>query len=150
MAEGLFPAVEPRLRDGRLDFYMGPQPVRVLSNSYRVELLFRNERLVVWRRNHPLRHARSIAELLDAEWIVTGLRERVEEEFEEQFTALGMRVPRPAIVALPSPPLSAADPEINPEGTKQSYLQNASGTPSAYCASKPPAPLMPPVVYCCC
>ena len=99
VVEGLFPAVEPRLRDGRLDFYMGPRPETVLSNSYRVELLFRNERLVVGRRNHPLRHARSIAELLDAEWIVTGLRERVEEEFEEQFTALGLRVPQSSIVA---------------------------------------------------
>ena len=46
VVEGLFPAVEPRLRDGGLDFYMGPRPERVLSNSYRVDLLFRNERRV--------------------------------------------------------------------------------------------------------
>ena len=99
VAESLFPAAEPRLRDGRLDFYMGPRPDSGLGNGYRVELLFGNERQVVGRKGHPLRQARSIEALLDAEWIVTGLHERIEEEFEEQFTALGLRAPKSAIVA---------------------------------------------------
>lgn len=99
VVESLFPAAEPGLRDGRLDFYMGPRPEGTLAGSYRVELVFRNERVVAGRRDHPLRAARSIGELLDAEWIVTGLRERIEEEFEEQFTALGLRSPRPTLVA---------------------------------------------------
>ena len=99
VVESLFPAAEPRLRDGRLDFYMGPRPESGLGNGYRVDLLFVNERQVVGRKGHPLRHARSIEELLDAEWIVTGLRERIEEEFEEQFTALGLRTPKSPIVA---------------------------------------------------
>lgn len=98
VVEGLFPAVEPRLRDGRLDFYMGPRPERALASSYRVELLFRNERVVVGRKDHPLRHARSMVDLLDAEWIITGLRERLEAEFDEQFTALGLRVPQSSMV----------------------------------------------------
>ena len=97
--ESLFPAAEPRLRDGRLDFYMGPRPERGLGNGYRVDLLFANQRQVVGRAGHPLRHARSIEELLDAEWIVTGLRERIEVEFEEQFTALGLRTPKSPVVA---------------------------------------------------
>ena len=99
VVESLFPAAEPKLRDGRLDFYMGPRPESGLGNSYRVDLLFHNERQVVGRKGHPLRHARSIEELLEAEWIVTGLRERIEEEFEEQFTALGLRTPKSPIVA---------------------------------------------------
>ena len=99
VVESLFPAAEPRLRDGRLDFYMGPRPEIGLGNGYRVDLLFVNERQVVGRKGHPLRQARSIEELLDAEWIASGLRERIEEEFEEQFTALGLRTPQSPIVA---------------------------------------------------
>lgn len=92
--EGLFPAVEPMLRDGRLDFYVGPMPERTLGASYRIELLFKNERVVLARKGHPLARARSMQALLGAEWIVTGLRERLEQEFEEQFTALGLETPR--------------------------------------------------------
>lgn len=94
IVEGLFPAIEPLLRDGRLDFYIGPRPERTLGSSYRVDLMFRNERVVLARKGHPLRHARSVRDLLDAEWVVTGLRERLEQEFEEQFTDLGLAIPR--------------------------------------------------------
>ena len=93
IVEGLFPAVEPQLRDGRLDFYMGPRPERTLGSSYRVELVYANERIVIGRKGHPLRSARSMVDLLGADWIVTGLRERLEEEFEEQFMALGLQSP---------------------------------------------------------
>lgn len=94
IVEGLFPAVEPLLRDGRLDFYLGPRPERTFGSSYRIELMFHNERIVLARKGHPLQEVRSVAGLLDAEWIVTGLRGRLEEEFEEQFAALKLPVPR--------------------------------------------------------
>ncbi len=97
--EGLFPAVEPMLRDGRLDFYMGPRPESQLSSNYQVTLVHRNERVVLARRGHPLHGAGSLQALLEAEWIVTGLRERIEEEFEEQFSALGLRSPQVVTVA---------------------------------------------------
>lgn len=94
IVEGLFPAIEPQLRDGRLDFYIGPRPERALGASYRIDLMFKNERVVLARKNHPLRNARSVGALLGAEWVVTGLRERLEQEFEEQFTDLGLEMPR--------------------------------------------------------
>jgi DNA-binding transcriptional LysR family regulator len=93
IVEGLFPAVEPALRDGRLDFYLGPRPERELGHAYRVDLVYRNERVVMARRGHPLGGTRRLGDLLDAQWIVTGLRERLEQEFEEQFAALGLRSP---------------------------------------------------------
>ena len=99
IVESLFPAAEPALRDGRLDFYVGPRPERALSHAYRVQLLFHNERVVMARKGHPLRNARSMQALLQAEWIVTGLRERLELEFEEQFTALGLATPSAVTVA---------------------------------------------------
>jgi LysR family transcriptional regulator of abg operon len=94
IVEGLFPAVEPMLRDGRLDFYLGAMPERALGSSYRIELMFHNERVVLARKGHPLGNACSIKTLLDAEWIVTGLRGRLEEEFEEQFVSFGLETPR--------------------------------------------------------
>ena len=99
IVEGLFPAAEPLLRDGRLDFYIGPRPERALGQGYRVDLLFANQRVVMARQGHPLRAARSLRQLLAAEWIVTGLRERLEQEFEEQFAALGLPSPRVSTVA---------------------------------------------------
>lgn len=97
--EGLFPAVEPRLRAGQLDFYMGPRPERTLGGGYQVDLLFKNERMVLARKGHPLAREKSLARLLDADWIVVGLRERVEEEFEEQFAAVGLQNPRLMTIA---------------------------------------------------
>lgn len=94
IVEGLFPAIESSLRNGQLDFYLGPRPERAVESSYRIDLMFRNERVVLARRQHPLRNARSITALLDAEWLVTGLRGRLEEEFDEQFVAFGLATPR--------------------------------------------------------
>jgi DNA-binding transcriptional LysR family regulator len=94
LIEGLFPLLEPQLRDGRLDFYIGPRPEKIPGDAYRLDLLFHNQRVVVCRAGHPRRNVRSLAELTGADWILTGLRERVEQEFEEQFSALGLACPR--------------------------------------------------------
>ena len=113
IVEGLFPAAEPMLRDGRLDFYLGPRPEQALGHGYRVDLLFANRRVVMARLGHPLAlpagqgerdggvgdagdagEARSLQDLLAADWIVTGLRGRLAQEFEEQFTLLGLPSPR--------------------------------------------------------
>lgn len=93
LIEGLFPVLEPQLRDGRLDFYIGPRPEAMPGDTYRTDLLFHNERVVVCRAGHPRRNVKSLADLADAEWLLTGLRERVEQEFEEQFSALGLACP---------------------------------------------------------
>ena len=90
--DGVFAALEPRLRDGTLDFYLGPRPESV-SRAYQVDLFFRNERLVIGRKGHPLRSAGSLAKLVQAQWVLTGLRERPEQEFEEQFKAFGLPSP---------------------------------------------------------
>ncbi len=91
--EGVFAALEPKLRDGTLDFYIGPRPERV-ERSYQIDLFFRNERAVIARKGHPLRDAGSLAKLVSAHWVLTGLRERPEEEFEEQFKVFGLETPK--------------------------------------------------------
>ena len=92
LVEGVFQILEPRLRNGTLDFHVGPRPPQLPSN-YQIELLFRNERCIVGRKDHPLRQAGSIKTLREAPWIVTGLHERIEEEFEEVFSAIGLQAP---------------------------------------------------------
>lgn len=93
MVEAVFPAAEQRLLDGQLDFYIGPQP-ETLPRPLRSELYFKNERVIVARKGHPLGAARSLKQLLGCDWILTGLRERVEREFEEIFSACGLSAPK--------------------------------------------------------
>lgn len=93
--DGQFHQVEPRLRTGELDFYVGPCPARELCAGYGVELIARHERVVIARHDHPLAGAQSLAELIGAEWLIAGLRDRVEAEFEEVFSACDL--PSPAV-----------------------------------------------------
>jgi DNA-binding transcriptional LysR family regulator len=93
LVEGIYPAIESRLLDGQLDFYVGPLPER-LPRSLRSELYFKNDRVVVARKRHPLLGAKSLKELTQAHWVLTGLRERVEQEFEELFSAYKLPAPR--------------------------------------------------------
>jgi LysR family transcriptional regulator, regulator of abg operon len=92
---GQFPSVEPRLREGELDFYVGPRPERALGTGYTVLRLAGNERIIMARKGHPLSAAQSLAELVGAEWLIAGMRGPVEEEFAAMFSAHG----------LPSPPV---------------------------------------------
>jgi LysR family transcriptional regulator, regulator of abg operon len=96
--EGVFTTLEPRLRDGTLDFYLGPRPERT-SRAYQVDLFFRNERLVIGRKGHPLRNVGSLRKLVEAPWVLTGLRERPEQEFEELFKAHDLPSPVPLVQA---------------------------------------------------
>ena len=91
--ESVFPTVEQRLLDGQLDFYIGPAPEK-LPRALRRELYFKNERVIIARKGHPLRGARSLAQLTQSEWILTGLRERVDREFEELFSAYKLPAPK--------------------------------------------------------
>ena len=93
VVEGVYSTVEARLLDGQLDFFIGPRPERV-PKTLRVELCFANERVVVARKRHPLGRASSLAELVDSEWMLTGLREREAQEHEELFGTYGLPAPK--------------------------------------------------------
>lgn len=95
--EGSLPAVEARLRDGSVDFFIGPAPDGDLSREFVLEHLFDNTRAVYARRGHPLAHARSLAELTDARWITTAATDNAEQKFAEVFAL--HRLPAPRVVA---------------------------------------------------
>lgn len=70
--EGLsFANVETQLRDGSIDLYVGIQPERKVGPEFTVETLFDNERVIVCRAGHPLRHAKSLTELKEARWVMS-------------------------------------------------------------------------------
>lgn len=92
--EGFYPTLEGELRDGGIDFYIGPEPGRQVPSDLLQELLFDNTRTVLGRRDHPLAGATSLAELADAEWATTSITLEAEEEMGELFRTHGLGSPR--------------------------------------------------------
>jgi LysR family transcriptional regulator of abg operon len=91
--DAVLPRVERELIDGTLDFYVGPaydEP----SGELLVENLFENERVVMARKGHPLAGAKSLAELVDAEWITTSVTHKAEDELSPVFLSRGLPAPR--------------------------------------------------------
>jgi DNA-binding transcriptional LysR family regulator len=94
LAEGAFPLIEPGLKDGTVDCYVGPQPGAPLAPELVREVLFTNTRGVMCRAGHPLAAARSLRELAGAEWLATSITHRADEELEEIFRRHGLGAPR--------------------------------------------------------
>ncbi len=92
--EGYYPTIESQLREGGIDFHIGPQPERTISNDLQQEVLFENSRRVLSRHGHPLAKARSLRELKDAEWVTTSITKNDEEELGEIFAKYGLGTPR--------------------------------------------------------
>ena len=94
LIEGIYPTLESRLRDGSIDFYIGPAPGHALPAGLRQVTLFENTRIVIGRRGHPLAAARSLAGLADAEWATTSITPHAEQELGTLFRAHGLNAPR--------------------------------------------------------
>ena len=97
--EGLYPTLEGRLKDGSVDFYVGPEPERPVGHDLQQDLLFTNTRTILCRRDHPLARVRSLAGLAGAEWATTSITSRAEEELDEVFSRHGLP---PPVLALQS------------------------------------------------
>lgn len=95
--EGLFPAMEADVRDGRIDFYVGPLAEDRLSGEFAVEKLFDNRRVVLGRRGHPLAGARTLADLVNARWVATSVTARSEAELNPLFERHGLPAPTIAV-----------------------------------------------------
>ena len=94
IVEGVYAVMLSELRTNALDFALAPQPTRPLGGEFVVESLFQDRCVVVGRKGHPLRGAKSLAELLDAEWVVTGEAGPQSIEFDAAFENNGLRVPQ--------------------------------------------------------
>lgn len=94
LMEASFPAVESRLRDGSVDFFIGPAPTEPVSREFVQERLFDNSRRIYARNGHPLAQATSLAQLTDADWVVTGVSADAEHQLRATFERRGLPPPR--------------------------------------------------------
>jgi DNA-binding transcriptional LysR family regulator len=101
--EGFFPTLESGLKDGSIDFYMGPRPATAIPEGLLVEKLFDNTRLIICRSGHPLaRRATpgapaSLADLTGAEWVTTSITHLADDDLGAFFKK--HRLPPPKLVA---------------------------------------------------
>ena len=91
--EGMPVATLPRVRDESLDFALGPSLRAPLASDLVCVPLYPNEMAIVVRRGHPLAATRSLADLLDSEWITAGLG-TASLVVDDMFTAAGLPTPR--------------------------------------------------------
>ena len=99
ISEGLFPAMESAVRDGAIDFYVGPPAETRMESEFEVETLFANRRVVAARPGHPLAQARSLKELVNARWVVTSVTAISEAELNPFFDRHDLPQPKIAVQA---------------------------------------------------
>ena len=94
LLEGSLPMLEAEIRDGLIDLYYGAVATGFVDPALFIETLFENERIIICRRDHPLRHATSLQELVGASWVTTPMAVDSDNEVNSVFTAAGLPPPR--------------------------------------------------------
>lgn len=95
--EGLYPTLEGKLRDGGVDFYIGPDPGPALAPELSRQLLSPSHRTVLGRHGHPLADATSLRQLSGAQWVTTSITHAAADEIGAVFTRYGLPPPRLAL-----------------------------------------------------
>lgn len=76
--------------------------LETIGPDFRVEKLFENTRVIVARKGHPLSKARSLRELVKAEWATTTLMPKADAELAPLFEHYKLPTPR-SVMQLQSP-----------------------------------------------
>jgi LysR family transcriptional regulator, regulator of abg operon len=96
--EGLFPTLIGGLRDGSVDFYIGPRPSGHIPEGLVVEKLFDNTRQIVCRVGHPLARKSdkpvSLRDLAHADWLTTSITQEADDELGATFRRHELPPPR--------------------------------------------------------
>ena len=95
IVEGRRPAWLPQVRDETLDFGVGLRPEAELDPGLAFRPLFRSDFVVAARKGHPLRNARSLAQLAQAEWLTLAPRLGV---LDRAFSLASLPAPGPPLV----------------------------------------------------
>lgn len=94
IVDGLYPAVLRSVRNGNLDFVVGPLPSELPGNEFASQTLYKNELVVAVREGNPLSRATSLKQLLDAHWIFTGLAGSPGMAVEQTFVQNNLTPPK--------------------------------------------------------
>lgn len=94
IVEGMGPATVPLVRDETLDFALVLRPEGKLESGLRFRPLFRDDFVIAARKGHPLRNARSLARLVDAQWLTFSARDPGLVKLEQAFSSAGLPAPR--------------------------------------------------------
>lgn len=70
VAEGFPGTALAQLHDGTLDFAVLAMGADALSDEFEHSTLYHSELVVACRRGHPLQHATSLSELVEADWLL--------------------------------------------------------------------------------
>jgi LysR family transcriptional regulator of abg operon len=97
--DALFRMIEGELRGRVLDCYIGPIPEAMGSDDLIAEKLFDNTRVILGRKGHPLANARSLRDLVNAQWLTTSITYQAEEELGPLFSGYNLPSPRIAMQA---------------------------------------------------
>ncbi|MDR6266888.1 MULTISPECIES: LysR substrate-binding domain-containing protein [Rhodobacterales] len=95
ITESFYAPIESQLLNGEIDFFVGPFSDPGRGSRVMSEMLFKNERVVIVRKGHPLAQISTIRDLGDTEWVKQALPDRESEgDFERPFSQLGLPMPR--------------------------------------------------------
>jgi LysR family transcriptional regulator, regulator of abg operon len=94
--EGYYPTLEATLREGRLDFFIGPKPGLKIASELKMETIAENRRVVIARSGHPLAKATSLRQLSGAAWAASLTAVGAKDEIGPIF--LEHRLPPPKLV----------------------------------------------------
>lgn len=96
--EGFFPTLIGGLRDGSVDFYIGPRPSGPIPEGLVIEKLFDNDRQIVCRAGHPLARKSnkpvSLRDLAKADWLTTSITQEANDELGAIFRRHELPPPR--------------------------------------------------------
>lgn len=91
--DSVFPGIEASLKDGSADFYIGPV-VDDVPEELKVEKLLETRRVIFCRKGHPLAQARSLVDLVHAEWMTSSITAKAEDEVGPVFLQNGLPAPK--------------------------------------------------------
>ncbi len=94
LVEGSLPMLENEIRDGLVELYYGAVATGFNDPALLIETLFENERIIIARRDHPLRSATTLADLVEASWVTTPMMIDSDNEVNSVFAAAGLPAPR--------------------------------------------------------
>src|SRR5262245_9752110 len=95
--EGFLRVTLPLVRDETLDLAVGPLPEGKLDPAIAFRPLVRHDYIVVGRKGHPLRNARSLAQLANADWVMVLPPAVPGGPLDRAFSMAGLPGPQPAI-----------------------------------------------------